>query len=164
MKRRMTTRGLAAAIAALIAAFAASAGTAGATVSTTGAVTRTFSFVGKSNSPTSTLFSINSLLINARCNAQGNPVIFAFSSATNADLFGRIFDGLGRIHIVRNSAFTKHSKGMSLSTSSGDFDATGTVLFGTSAGKVVTVNYAFDNATTMNKLRVCTVYGSFVAS
>jgi hypothetical protein len=51
-----------------------------------------------------------------------------------------------------------------LSTSSGDFDASVNVLFETSAGKVVTVDYASDNATTLGKMNVCTVYGSFVAS
>ncbi len=164
VKRRIGTRGLAAVILSLVALFAVTAGTSGATVSPTGSVTRTFSFIGKPNSATRTLISVNSLLINARRDARGNPVIFAFSSATHADLFGRIFDGLGRIHIVRNSSFTNKLKGVSLSTSSGDFDATGTVLFETSSGKVVTVNYAFDNATTLGKLDVCTVYGSFVAS
>jgi hypothetical protein len=53
---------------------------------------------------------------------------------------------------------------MQLSTNSGDFDATGTVLFETSNGKVVTVNYAFDNSTTLSKQNVCTVYGSVIAS
>jgi hypothetical protein len=33
-----------------------------------------------------------------------------------------------------------------------------------SATKVVTINYAFDNATTLAKLNVCTVYGSVIAT
>ena len=65
---------------------------------------------------------------------------------------------------MKNSAFTKTSKGVQLSTNSGDFDGTGTVLFETSTGKVVTVNYAFDNSTTLSKQNVCTVYGSLIAS
>ena len=89
--------------------------------------------------------------------------IFAFSSASSADLFGRIFDGLGRLHVVKNSWLTRASKGVQLSTNSGDFDATGTVLFETSNGKVVTVNYA-DDSTTLSKQNVCTVYGSVIAS
>jgi hypothetical protein len=71
---------------------------------------------------------------------------------------------LGRIHIVKNSSFTNKGNGVSLSTSSGDYDATGTVLFETSAGKVVTVNYAFDNSTTLTRMNVCTVYGSLIAT
>jgi hypothetical protein len=99
-----------------------------------------------------------------RCSTTGNPVIFGFSSAKSADLFGRIFDGLGRLHVVKNSSFRSATKGMSLATSSGDFDSTGTVPFESSTGKVVTVNYAFDNSTTLAKMNVCTVYGSVTAT
>jgi hypothetical protein len=140
----------------------ANAGSAAAI--TSNPVTKTFSFVGKPNSRTSTIVNIDSLLINARCDSRGNPVIFAFSSAQKADLFGRIFDGLGRLHIVKNSSFVKGPKGMLLSTTSGDFDATGTVLFEVTNGTVVTVSYAFDNSTTLAKQNVCTVYGSYIAS
>jgi hypothetical protein len=161
MKQAIGTRGLAALIvaAALVALDAGTASAAGP-----GPVTKTFSFIGSPGSKTSTVVNIDGLLINARCSANGSPVIFAFSSATSADLFGRIFDGLGRLHIVKNSSFTRRSKGVGLSTSSGDFDATGTVLFEVSNGKVVTVNYAFDNSTTLAKHNVCTVYGSLIAS
>lgn len=163
MKRISGKRGLPALIVSIIALVLLAAGASSATTSA-GAVTRTFSFIGKANSKTATVVNVDSLLINARCAANGSPVIFGFSSATNADLFGRIFDGLGRIHIIRASTFTNKNKGVGLSPSSGDFDATGTVLFETSSGKVVTVNYAFDNSTTLNKLDVCTVYGSFIAT
>ena len=140
------------------------AGTSSASV-TTGPVTKTFSFIGRPGSKTSTIVNINKLLINARCNAQGNPVVFAFSSAANADIFGRAFDGLGRLHIIRNSSFTKRaSKGVLISPTTGDFDTTGIVMFETSAGQVVTVNYTVDDATTLAKLNVCTVYGSYIAS
>lgn len=131
---------------------------------TSNSATKTFSFIGKPGSKTSTIVNIDSLLINARCSANGSPVIFAFSSAQKADLFGRIFDGLGRLHIVKNSSFVKGPSGVALSTSSGDFDATGTILFEVSDGTVVTVNYAFDNSTTLAKQNVCTVYGSYIAS
>ena len=104
------------------------------------------------------------MLINAHCDFGGNPVIFGFSSASNADLLGRIFDRFGRLRIVKNIAFTSMSKGVSLATSNGDFDATGVVLFETSDGKVVTVNCAFDNSTTLSGLEVCTVYGSVIAT
>lgn len=146
-----------------IALVALAAGSSGAAVNT-GAVTRTFSFIGKPNSRTTTLFNIDSLLINARCDSKGSPIVFAFSSAASADLFGRVFDGLGRVHIIKNSAFTSKTKGVSLSPSVGDYDSTGTVLFETSSGKVVTVNIAFDNSTTLNKMNVCTVYGSVIAT
>jgi len=131
---------------------------------TPNSVAKTFSFIGKSNSKTSTIVNVDSLLINARCDSRGFPVIFAFSTAQNADLFGRIFDGLGRLHIVKNSSFVNGTKGTPLSTSSGDYDATGTVLFEKTDGTVVTVSYAFDNSTTLGKQKVCTVYGSYVAS
>jgi len=109
-----------------------------------------------------TVVNFNGLLINARCDSRGYPIIFAFSSANAADLFGRIFDGQGRIHIVKNSSFSSRSRGVALSTSSGDYDATGTVLYEDSQGLVVTVNYAFDNSTTLARKNVCTVYGSMI--
>jgi hypothetical protein len=146
------------------AAMASSASPRSGRVSVSGAVTRTFSFIAKANSKTTTVVNIDSLLINARCNSRGEPVVFAFSSAARADLFGRVFDGLGRIHIIKNSSFTKQGKGVQLSTTTGDFDSTGTVLFETSSGAVVTVNYAFDNSTTLSKQAVCTVFGSLMAS
>lgn len=162
MKRRIKTRGLAALVVSIFALAALAAGTSSA--QTSSAVTRTFSFIAKPNSKTVTVVNIDSLLINARCDAKGSPVVFGFSSASSADLFGRLFDGLGRIHIIKNSAFTSKSKGISLSPSSGDFDSTATLLFETFSGKVVTVNYALDNATTLNRTNVCTVYGSFIAT
>jgi hypothetical protein len=128
------------------------------------AVARTFSFIGKPNSTAMTVVNIDGLLINARCNGNGSPIIFAFSGANNADLFGRIFDGQSRSHIVKNSAFTKNSKGVGLYPSSGDYDSTATVLFEQANGKVVTVNYGFDNATTLTRTNVCTVYGSYIAT
>ena len=129
-----------------------------------GAVTRTFSFIGKPNSKTSTVLNIDSLLINARCSANGSPIVFAFSSAPAADIFARVFDGFGRVHILKNTSFTNRTKGIQLSPSSGDFDATGSVLFETSTGKVVTVNIAFDNSTTLVRQNLCTVFGSFIAT
>jgi hypothetical protein len=177
MKRTIGARSLAALAVSVIALVLMAAGTSGAaaprahvtstprgTVSVSSAVTRTFSFIGKPNSRTMTVVDIDGLLINARCSANGSPIIFAFSSANSADLFGRIFDGQGRIHIIKNSAFTKTSKGVGLYPSSGDYDATATVLFEQSDGRVVTVNYAFDNATTLNRMNVCTVYGSYIAT
>jgi len=176
MKRTNRTRSLAALAGSVIALVLMTAGTSGATtprahvatargtVSVSSAVARTFSFIGKPNSTAMTVVNIDGLLINARCSGNGSPIIFAFSSANNADLFGRIFDGQGRIHIVKNSAFTKTSKGVALYPSSGDYDSTATVLFEQANGKVVTVNYAFDNATTLNRTNVCTVYGSYIAT
>ncbi len=127
-------------------------------------VTRTFSFVSGPGSKTKTLFNLDGMLVNARCTASGSPIIYAFSSSHNADLFGHVFDGLGRTHIIKDSSFVKGTGGDLLSTTSGDFDASGVVLFETYAGKVVTVNYAFDNSTTLAKRNVCTVYGSAIAT
>ncbi len=177
MKRTNRTRSLAALVVSVIALVLMAAGTSGAaaprahvtttargTVLVSSAVTRTFSFIGKPNSRTMTVVNINGLLINARCSANGSPIIFAFSGATSADLFGRIFDGQGRIHIIKNSAFTRTSRGVALYPSTGDYDSTATVLFEQADGRVVTVNYAFDNATTLNRTNVCTVYGSYIAT
>ncbi len=165
MKRILGSPRWAALTATVVALGLLAAEASSAKVTTTaGPVARTFSFIANPNSKTETLVNLDLLLINARCDSRGNPVIFAFSSSQNADLFGRIFDGLGRLHIVRNSSFTKISPAVSLSTTSGDFDATGTVLFETYSGKVVTVSYAFDSSTTLAKRNVCTVYGSVIAS
>ena len=174
MKRNNRTRVLVAAIASLSALFAIAVGSASASVFKTSmvtirtsatAVTRTFSFIGRPGSRTSTVLNIDGFLMNARCSANGSPIIFAFPrSSTPADLFGRIFDGQGRLHIVKDSAFNRTKNGVGLYTTSGDFDSTGSVLFETSTGKVVTVDYAFDNATTLDRQNFCTVYGSYVAT
>jgi hypothetical protein len=159
MKRAAATR-LAASVISIIAVMAVAAGSASAA----GPVTQTFSFLGRANSKTVTIVNVDAILINARCNAKGEPVIYASSSSHNADLFGRFYDGLGRLHIVRDSSFVKGSPAVLLSSTSGDFDATGSVLFETYSSKVVSVDYAFDNSTTLAKRNVCTVYGSLVAS
>jgi hypothetical protein len=163
MKRIVGTRGSAALILSVgaIAVLGAPASSLGASP---GAVTRTFSFVAKPNSRTSTMVNIDSLLINARCDSHGLPVVFAFSSASAGDLLGHVFDGQGRIHIIHNTSFSKGSKGVLVSSTSADFDSTGLLTFETSTGKVVTVSYGFDNSTTLNKQNVCTVFGSYVAS
>jgi hypothetical protein len=174
MKRNNRTRVLVAAIASLSALFAIAVGSASGrvfktpmvTIRTSAApVTRTFSFIGRPGSRTSTIFNIDGFLVNARCSSNGSPIIFGFpKTSTAADLFGRMFDGLGRLHIIKNSSFNRTPQGVALYTTSGDFDATGSVAFETSSGKVVTVDYAFDNATTLSKQNVCTVYGSYVAT
>jgi hypothetical protein len=163
VKRLIGRRGVPALLVSSIALVSLAAGTASA-ITVSGPVTKTFAFIAKPNSATKVVVSVDTLTINARCDPRGNPVIFAFTSATNADIFGRLFDGFGRGHIIKNSAFNK-SKGVSLAPAvSGDFNSSGTVMFENSSGKVVTVNYAFDNATTLAKLNVCTVYGSVIAT
>lgn len=109
------------------------------------------------------IVNIDGLTLNARCDPSGEPVIYAFSN-TDADLFGRVFDGYGRLSSIKQSSFVKTNKGVLLSVNRGDFDASGNVLYETAAGSVVTVNYALDNATTLDKRNLCTVYGSFIAS
>lgn len=163
MQRIIASRRRAALVGSIAALAALGAGAASASAATN-AVTRTFFFTAKPNSRTTTLFSVNGLTVNARCNASGNPVVFAFSSASNADIFVRVFDGFGRLHTFKSTSFSKGNKGMALSSASNDFDSTGQALFGTSRGNVVNVSYAFDNATTMNGLNICAVYGSYVAS
>jgi hypothetical protein len=128
-----------------------------------GPVTRTFSFIGPSGSKPENVVSIDGLTINARCGTSGQPVIFAFSSVAGSDILGRIFDGLGRLHSVHNTSFGP-GVSVALSSTSGDFDASGSVLFETPTGKVVTVSYGFDNAATLGKQKVCTVFGSAIAS
>ena len=163
MKRIISPRRLVAVTASIGALAAIGAASASADVSS-GAVTKTFSFIAKPSSSTGTLVNIDSLLINARCDSSGRPLVFAFTSAPSADIFARVFDGYGRVHILKNTTFTNKTKGIQLSPPSNDFDATGSVLFETSTGKVVTVNIAFDNSTTLNKQNVCTVFGSLIAS
>jgi hypothetical protein len=163
VKRIISRRRLTAITASICALAGVGAGAASAEVSTN-AVTKTFSFIAKPNSTTRTVVNIDSLLINARCDSSGRPIVFAFTSAGSTDIFGRVFDGFGRLHVFKNTSFTNKTKGIQLSPLSGDFDATGSVLFETSTGKVVTVNIAFDNSTTLVNQNACTVFGSLIAS
>jgi len=178
MKLLMSGRGIAALVVSVVAVAVAAAGTASArsdhaaaktrihsavVKGSAGPVTRTFSFIGPPGSKTATIVSIDGLTINARCGTAGQPVIFAFSGVAKSDILGRIFDGLGRLHSIHNTSFSPNVS-VSLSTTSGDFDASGSVLFETPAGKVVTVSYGFDNATTLGKQNLCTVFGSAIAS
>jgi hypothetical protein len=159
MKGIICSRARALAVSGIVAAgLAAAPATAGAVT------TKTFSFIGKAGSRTATVVNANSLLINARCNTGGSPVVFGFSSAPAADVFARVFDGVGRTHFLKNTSFNRRSRGIQLSPSSADFDATATVLFEASNGNVVTVQMAMDNSTTLGGQRVCTVFGSMVAS
>jgi hypothetical protein len=150
--------------AVILSAGAVVALTGGTAVAASSAVTRTFSFIAKPHSTTSTVLNIDSLVINARCSSNGSPIVFAFSLAPAADIFARVFDGSGRVHILKNTSFSDKTKGIQLSPSSSDFDATGSVLFETLTGKVVTVNIAFDNSTTLGRRSLCTVFGSFIAT
>ena len=161
MKRSITTRGLLALSLSVAVLGAVAAGTSSAAPA--GPVTKTFSFIGKPGSSTKPLFNIDQFQANARCDNKGLPVIFGFTTADSADLFGRVFDGLGRLHIIKNTTFKKGNSVL-LSTTSGDFDSTGTLLFETSTGTVVTVQYAFDNSTTLGRQNLCTVFGSYIAS
>jgi hypothetical protein len=161
MKLIMNKRGTIALVASIIGLGVIGASPASAQ---TGAVTKTFSFIAKPNSGSGkVIVNIDGLVINARCDARGEPVIYALSNA-DADLFGRVFDGYGRLSSIKQSSFVKGNPGVLLSVNNGDFDASGNVLYETYRGAVVTVNYAFDNATTLAKRNVCTVYGSYIAS
>ncbi len=162
MKRTISLRRLTTALLTVTAVTAVGAETAVAANTT--AVTRTFSFIGKPNSKTVTVVNIDSLAINARCSANGSPIVFAFSRAPAADIFTRVFDGAGRLHVQKNTSFTNKTKGIQLSPGANDFDSTGSVLFETLSGQVVTVNIAFDNSTTLVGRQLCTVFGSFIAT
>jgi hypothetical protein len=150
MKRNVGKGGLAALIVSVIAVVIAAVGTSSADVeagsgtkvltrastAAAGPTTKTFSFIGKPGGKTSpALINVDGFSMNARCSKTGTPIIFAFSSARVADLLGRVFDGLGRFHLIHNTSFTNKTKGMSVSTSSGDFDSTGTLLFEAQQGK-----------------------------
>jgi hypothetical protein len=162
LRKLKNTRGLGALIVSIIAVVAAIVGTAGA-ANSSGPLTKTFNFTSTTNNKTTTLFSADGLTVNARCDPQNAPVIFAFTSAFNADLLGHVVDGSGRLHIIANDAFNKFSNGVSLAPNIvGDRDASGTLTYETFAGKVVTVTYAFDNSPTLGNKQVCTVYGSYV--
>ena len=161
MKRSITARGLLALVLTITALGALAAATSSAAPA--GPVTKTFSFIAKPGSSPKPLFNIDQFLANARCDKGGLPVIFGFTTARGADLFGRVFDGLGRLHIIKNTTFDNKSSVL-LSTTSGDYDSTGTLLFETSTGTVVTVQYAFDNSTTLGRQNLCTVFGSYIAS
>jgi len=87
-------RGLGALVVSIIAVVAALVGNAGAAGSSA-PVTKTFSFINTTNNKTTTLFSADGLIVNARCDPQNAPVIFAFTSAFNANLLGHVIDGSG---------------------------------------------------------------------
>ena len=161
MQRIIRRRAIAASIATAAVLLGASAAAASAASTP---VTRTFSFVARGNSKTVTIVNIDQFLMNARCNSGGAPVIFGFSFAPAGDIEAHMIDGLGRVHVAHNTSFSKGQPGILLSTTSGDFDSTGTALFESSSGNVVTVTYAYDNATTLNRQNVCTVYGSYTAT
>jgi hypothetical protein len=139
--------------------------TAGAlpAVAARSAATKTFSFIAAPGAATKTIVDTGTLLLNARCTSAGAPVVYAFSSADGADLLGRVFDGLGNGITIRSSAFDRTSRGMLLTPRRNDFHVFGTVLYETPGGTVAQVTYAADNATTLGKRRVCTVFGSYLA-
>ena len=162
MRKLKNTRGLGALIVAIIAVAIAVVGSAGA-ANSSGTLTKAFNFTSTTNNKTTTLFNADGLTVNARCDVNNAPVIFAFTSAFNADLFGHVIDGNGRVHVIANDTFSKFGKGVSLAPNiTGDRDASGVLDYETFAGKVVTVNYGFDNSPTLGNKKVCTVYGTYV--
>jgi hypothetical protein len=163
VRKLKNARGLGALIVVIVAVAAVLVGNAGAGT-TSGALTKGFNFTSTTNNKTTTLFSADGLTVNVRCDPQNAPVIFAFTSAFNADLLGHVVDGSGRIHVIANDSFNKFGKGVSLAPNVvGDRDASGTLTYETFAGKVVTVTYGFDNSPTLGGKQVCTVYGSYVS-
>ena len=166
MRRMLRSRAMVASIAAFGAVAAVVAGPAAASV-TKNPSTKTFSVIAKNGQKAKVAVNVDGLTINARCgtgSAAGTPVVFAFSGVPAGDLLGHMFDGAGRTHIIHNTQFNKGTNGVRLTPTSSDFDGSGVVAFESSKGVVVTVTYAFDNATTLNKQNVCTFYGSYVAT
>ncbi len=166
MRRMLGSRGMVASIAAFGAVVVVAAGPAAASVSKN-PTTKTFSVIAKNGQKAKVAVNVDGLTINARCgtgSATGTPVVFAFSSVPAGDLLGHMFDGAGRTHIIHNTQFNKGTNGVRLTPTSSDFDGSGVVAFESSKGVVVTVTYAFDNATTLNRQNVCTFYGSYVAT
>ena len=166
MRRLLGTRGTAALIVAVGAMVVFAAGTSSGAV-TRNPTTKTFSVIAKNGQNAKVAVNVDGLTINARCGTgsnAGNPVAFAFSSVPAGDLLGHMFDGAGRTHIIHNTQFNKGTRGVLITSSVSDFDGSGVVAFESSKGAVVTVTYAFDDATTLNKQNVCTFYGSYVAT
>ena len=166
MRRMLRSRAMVASIAAFGAVAAVAAGPESASV-TKNPSTKTFSVIAKNGQKAKVAVNVDGLTINARCgtgSAAGTPVVFAFSGVPAGDLLGHMFDGAGRTHIIHNTQFNKGTNGVRLTPTSSDFDGSGVVAFESSKGVVVTVTYAFDNATTLNKQNVCTFYGSYVAT
>jgi hypothetical protein len=122
-----------------------------------------FSFQGQPGASARTLLGVDGLTIRARCDSKGSPVITATTSATNADLLGRVIDGAGKVHAIADDAFHGGSSDDLVAGVKGDADASGTVEYETAQGKVVTVSYAFDNAPTLKGKNVCTVYGTSIS-
>lgn len=158
---RLTTPSVAIALVALIVALGGSALAAGSGAKVNA---NTFAFQASKGSSFRTLLSINGLTIRARCTSAGSPQISATTSSNNADLFGHVITGGGRVHAIADDAFHKGVTHNLVAGVTGDTDASGSVQYQIGSGKLVTVNYAFDNARTLNGTNVCTVYGSSLSS
>jgi len=124
----------------------------------------TFAFRGTPGSSMRTLLNIDGLTIRARCDSAGKPRISATTSATNADLFGHVVTGSSKVHAIADDAFHAGVTDSLVAGAAGDPDASGSVQYEVSSGKLVSVNYSFDNSRTLNGINVCTVYGSALSS
>jgi hypothetical protein len=122
-----------------------------------------FSFQGHLSSNTRTVLSVEGLTIRAHCDSKGSPVITATTAVTNADLLGRVIDGAGKVHPIADDAFHHGSVDDLTAGAKGDSDASATVNYEIAQGNVVTVEYAFDNAPTLNGKNVCTMYGTAIS-
>lgn len=157
---RHNTPPLAIALLALIVALGGSAFAA----SSSKVNANTFAFQGTPGSSERTLLNVNGLTLKARCDSHGSAHISATTSGTNADLFGHVITGSGRVHAIADDAFHKGVTQNLVAGVTGDPDASGTVEYQVAPSKLVTVNYSFDNSRTLNGMKVCTVYGSALSS
>lgn len=124
------------------------------------------SFKSGANSAKRTLLNVDGLRITTSCNASTKPVITATTSASHADLLGRVVTAKGKVKGIGDDMFTTMSSDDLTAGvgSAADSDGSGTVSYERDGGKVVTVNYAFDNKPTLAGENVCTVFGTAISN
>lgn len=125
-----------------------------------------FSFKCHAIGPDHTLLSVDGLRITARCDGSTKPVITATTSSSHADLLGRVVNRAGKVKSIADDAFTTTSRDDLTAGigSAADSDGSGTVSYERADGKVVTVNYSFDNSPTLGGEDVCTVFGTAISN
>jgi hypothetical protein len=113
-------------------------------------------------------FNADDLVVSASCNAHGQVVLTATSTATGADLFGHVIDGAGAVKAIADNAFGGNTAGVDLTagfaTADANPKASATVEYFAAPGPVVTINYGFDDSPTENNGTGCAVFGTAIAS
>jgi hypothetical protein len=115
-----------------------------------------------------TLFNADGLVVTASCNANGQVVLTADSTASGADLFGHVIDGAGAVKTIADSTFGGNTAGddltAGLATTDASPKASGNVEYFAAPGPVITINYGFDNSPTENNSNGCAVFGTAIAN